>query len=243
MRIRFVVLVAASLACTQGVAAPAAAVRDGQLMAFAEPERIGQVGKYPLYRGQWIVLTFDGRVPWVPVTMAEYLAFEERRLIEAEAEVDANVAAAEAGAGTFDEAALGEVYEEMKKVDPAQAEQFRAMMAEVKQEVARAVAAAPPVVNAYTNALADLRALRSSLSPSELEEQAREGYTSLAPLVPFDRMPRLVKLDPSLPRDPENPNRIRSMEIHFSGRGAPYDAMTREAATTFDWTVFENLMR
>jgi hypothetical protein len=33
------------------------------------------------------------------------------------------------------------------------------------------------------------------------------------------------------------------MEIHFSGAGAPYDAMMRQAAETFDWAAIEALMR
>src|SRR6188768_3245820 len=57
-------------------------VRDEQLTAFIEPERIGQIGTHPVYRGQWIVLSFDGRLPWVPLTMGEYLAFEERRMVK-----------------------------------------------------------------------------------------------------------------------------------------------------------------
>ncbi len=46
------------------------AVRDEQIEAFIQPEQIGKVGKYPVYRGQTIVLTFDGRLPWVPLTSA-----------------------------------------------------------------------------------------------------------------------------------------------------------------------------
>jgi hypothetical protein len=55
-------------------------VHDELIEAFIQPEQIGTIGDYPVYRGQMIVLTFDGRVPWVPVTTEEYLAFEERRL-------------------------------------------------------------------------------------------------------------------------------------------------------------------
>jgi len=32
-----------------------------------------------------------------------------------------------------------------------------------------------------------------------------------------------AKSDPSFPWDRANPNRIRMMEIHFSGAGQPYD--------------------
>ena len=43
-------------------------LRDEHLEAFVEPEQVGRVGRHPLYRGQWVVLTFDGRTPWVPIT-------------------------------------------------------------------------------------------------------------------------------------------------------------------------------
>lgn len=37
------------------------AVRDEQIEAFIEPEQTGQVGRYPIYRGQWVVMTFERR--------------------------------------------------------------------------------------------------------------------------------------------------------------------------------------
>ena len=33
------------------------------------------------------------------------------------------------------------------------------------------------------------------------------------------------------------------MEIHFSGAGAPYDAMMRQAAETLDWVAIKALIR
>ena len=97
-------------------------------------------------------------------------------------------------------------------------------------------------VNENTGILAELRALRSSLSPDELEGQAREGYISRTPPARIETLPRLVKLDPGMLWD-RNPNRIRMMEIHFSGRGTPYDAAMREVAATLDWAALRSLMR
>jgi hypothetical protein len=222
------------------------AVRDEQIEAFIEPEQIGRVGPYPLYRGQWIVLTFDGRKPWVPVTMEEYLAFEERRLTRAVAETDRNIADVRARTGQYDDSGPREVYEAMKKTNPAEAEKFWAMIQEVKAQAAKdaaAVAAAPPITNAYVKQLEELRALRASLTPAQLRAQAREGYNSKTTLRPVDTLPRLVKLDPAFPWDRADPNRIRMMEIHFSGAGSPYEAAMRQAAESFDWPAIEALMR
>jgi hypothetical protein len=221
-------------------------VRDEQLEAFIEPEQIGTVGRYPVYRGQWIVLSFDGRTPWVPVSTEEYLAFEERRLTREAAEADQNIAEAHAKAGQYDDSGPRQVYEAMKKTDPAEAEKFWAMIQEVKAQAAKdaaAAAAAPPIDNAFARQLEELRVLRASLTPTQLGSQAREGHDSTSPVRPVQTLPRLVKLDPAFPWDRANPNRIRMMEIHFSGAGAPHDAMMRQAVDTLDWTAVEALMR
>lgn len=221
-------------------------VRDEQLEAFIQPEEIGKVGKYVVYRGQIIVLTFDGRLPWVPLTTDEYLAFEDRRLTRLVAEGDRNIADAKSKAGQYDESGPRQVYEEMKKTDPAGAEKFWAMIQDVKAQAAKSAAAAakaPPIVNAAVKELEDLRVLRASLTPAQLQAQAREGYNSKTPRRPVDALPRLVKMDPAFPWDRANPTRIRMMEIHFSGAGAPYDAMMRQAVETLDWAAIEALMR
>jgi hypothetical protein len=225
---------------------PDSAVRDEQIEAFVQPEQIGTIGRRPIYRGQMIVLTFDGRVPWVPLTTEEYLAFEERRLTKLVAEGDRNIADANARAGQYDESGPRKVYEEMKKTDPAGAEKFWTMIQGIKAQAARdaaAAAKAPPIVNAYVKQREDLRVLRASLTPAQLQAQAREGYTSKAPIRPVDTLPRLVKMDPAFPWDRANANRIRMMEIHFSGAGAPYDAMMRQVVETLDWAAIEALMR
>ena len=221
-------------------------VHDDQIEAFIQPEQIGRIGEYPVYRGQMIVLTFDGRVPWVPVTTEEYLDFEERRLKRVIAETDNNITQAKDRAGQYDDSGPRQVYEAMKKTDPVEAEKFWAMIQEVKVQAAKdaaAAAKAPPVINPYLKELDDLRVLRASLTPAQLQAQAREGYNSRTPRRPVDKLPLLVKLDPAFPWDLANPNRIRMMEIHFSGAGAPYDAMMRQAAETLDWAAIKALIR
>ena len=220
------------------------AVRDEEIEAFVQPEQIGNIGPRPVYRGQMIVLTFDGRLPWVPVTTEEYLAFEERRLTKEVAEVDRNIAETNAKAGKYDESGPRQVYETMKKTDPAEAEKFWAMIQGLKAQAAKdAAAKRPPIVNPQVKQLEELRALRASLTPAQLLAQAREGYTSKAPIRPVETLPRLVKMDPAFPWDRANPNRIRMMEIHFSGAGPPYDAMMRQVVETLDWSAVEALMR
>ena len=77
----------------------------------------------------------------------------------------------------------------MKKTDPAEAEKLWAMIQDVKAQAAKdaaAAATAPPIVNAWVKQLDDLRALRASLTPAQLQAQAREGYTSKTPVRPVE---------------------------------------------------------
>jgi hypothetical protein len=215
----------------------ATTVRDAQLQAFVEPEQVGRLGEHVLYGGQWIVLTFDGNVPWVPVTMAEYLDFEERRLVAAEAETEQKNEKAWNTAEQLDADGIRDTYENVRRLDPEQAEKFRTLMDESRRLVESEAS-----VNKESEALAQLRKLRSSLSTTELAAQAREGYVSSLPASELEGLPRLVKLDPALPWD-RNPNRIHLMEIHFSGRGEPYESLMRDAVEALDWKAIESLMR
>ena len=108
---------------------------------------------------------------------------------------------------------------------------------------AAAAATAPPIVNASVKQLDDLaRCVRRSPRPSCRRKRAKAILRSRRS-GRCDTLPRLVKMDPAFPRDRADPNRIRMMEIHFSGAGSPYDAMMRQAAETFDWGAIEALMR
>jgi hypothetical protein len=116
-------------------------------------------------------------------------------------------------------------------------------MEEVRREAA-AAAGTPPSSNPYAAQLTALRAFRASRTPAQLGGQAREGYTSATPPAPVDRLPKLVRIDPSLPRDPRDPNRIRLIEVHYSGRsGTPYATLMERVAETLDWSALEALVR
>src|SRR6185436_10616329 len=71
---------------------------------------------------------------------------------------------------------IRDTYDSVRQIDPAEAEKFRTMMEDSRRRVESAAR-----VNEPTGALAELRALRSSLSPDQLEGQAREGYISRTP--------------------------------------------------------------
>ena len=51
---------------------PHAELRDEQLQAWREVPATGQVQGVTLYGGRQLVFTRGGRLPWVPVTTAEY---------------------------------------------------------------------------------------------------------------------------------------------------------------------------
>ena len=66
---------------------------------------------------------------------------------------------------------------------------------------------------------------------------------SRTPLAPIEKLPRLVKLDPAFPWDRTNPNRIRMMQTHYSGHGAPHAEMMQRVAETLGWPALEATMR
>ena len=67
-------------------------LRDEQLTAYREELPTGDVQGRTLYGGHMLVFTANGRLPWVPVTVAEYLDFTERDLTRRHAETRAALA-------------------------------------------------------------------------------------------------------------------------------------------------------
>ncbi|MFT7775097.1 hypothetical protein [Roseateles sp.] len=97
-------------------------LRDEQLSAWREILPTDQVQGRPLYDGHMLVITADGRLPWVPVTTADYLDFTERDLMRRHAEAMAAQASQQAAlAPAAREAQIQRVVEGMRRVDPAQA--------------------------------------------------------------------------------------------------------------------------
>lgn len=191
-----------------------AELRDEQLQAWREIPASGQLQGRTLYGGHMLVFTRGGRLPWIPVTTAEYVDFTLRDLRRRADEDRAarnglpppgDMAAREA----YDEAQVQKVMAGIRKVDPAMAEKtgadLRAQLRAAREHEAK--------VNARR-----VETWRASLTPQQLAAPALEGMNGLHDdALPTDRLPRLVRPDPHYPWDRRNPTRPQMLMVSIRG--------------------------
>ncbi len=135
------------------------------------PKLTGTVAGYPEY-GSWILITKDGRLPWIPVTLAEKLDAEGEKREHALAEWNRGLA----NRKLPDEASTQKTYEMLKKTDPTGAERFLADAREQRAELARLIRDVYPLTTAsLERQVAEYRKYRGSLSPEALRSPAVWG--------------------------------------------------------------------
>lgn len=149
-------------------------VGDSELPARLAPRRVGELAGFPLYgRGDdaadtMVMMSVANELPWTPVTIAEALDWREREIVKREA--DWQKQSATAGRG---EAQLRAAYENMKKMDPANAEKMRVRM---ERDIERMRADEARVHSQASDAIARTRAgfdkYRASFSATQLREPA-----------------------------------------------------------------------
>jgi hypothetical protein len=149
-------------------------VGDSELPARLAPRRVGELAGFPLYgRGDdaadtMVMMTSSSELPWVPVTIAEALDWREREIAEREASWRK-----QSGSAGKAEAQLRAAYENMKKVNPAAAEDMRVRMerdlAKMRADEARVHAKSN---DAVAGTRAEFDAYRASFSDAQLREQA-----------------------------------------------------------------------
>lgn len=226
-------------------------IKDERLQAWREVPATGSIRGHRLYGGHMLVFTRNGRVPWVPVTVAEYLDFTERDLTRQQAQVQASQQAVrraeEPGA---DEAMLQRIAEGLRKVDPAQAEQLMAQIrAQHAQARAQAEAAAArrrnnPALDdsPWQTMLRRVRAYRASLTAPELAAQARLGMNGLQPPeVPPERFPLLARPDPAFPWDRTAPAQVQMMKVSVSA-GDRFEGPMQKVLQALDVEALQGLV-
>jgi hypothetical protein len=149
-------------------------VGDSQLPARLAPRRVGELAGFPLYgrsddgADTMVMMTASSELPWVSVTIAEALDWREREIAEREASW-----LKQSGSAGKAEAQLRAAYENMKKVNPAAAEDMRVRM---ERDIAKMRADEARVHAKSNDAIADTRAefdaYRASFSAAQLREQA-----------------------------------------------------------------------
>jgi hypothetical protein len=135
------------------------------------PSLTGQVGPYPEYDG-WVVITKDGRLPWIAETLADKLDQEAVRRRQALSEWTRT----RADMKTMDPAAVQRTYEALKATDPAGAENFLATARAQAEELTRQRDQVHPARTALLEQqVRDLEDYRASFTAEQLRAPAVWG--------------------------------------------------------------------
>ena len=179
------------------------------------PTLTGKAGGYPEYNN-WIVITKDGRLPWIPQTLADKLDAEGKRRRDKLAEWLKTRSQMKA----MDEAAAQKTYEMLKKSDPAGAEKFLAEVKAQAEEIKRLQRDVYPANTAQLEKeVRDYEQYRASFTSEQLRAPAVWGDPSGAGRRKLDAdIAALQVLPPavqaqikSLPRDNERAARMRTI--------------------------------
>ena len=142
-------------------------VQEQFLAQNGVPKYEGEYAGYPIYNN-WIVMTKDRRLPWIPQTLRDRLDQEEQkhqRVLD-----DWN--ASKAGLKEPDEAAQMKTYEMLKKTDPAGAEAFLVSVRQTIEEVRKAKAQEPIIDAHMQQRLKAVRDYRASFTEAQLNAPA-----------------------------------------------------------------------
>lgn len=221
------------------------ALYDDQLTAWVEPPITGTAAGRPVYFGWLVVLSSNGQVPWMPVSMDEYLQFQERELLRAaDAAAKVNRATQRQDDAAVDKQLLA-VYENMKKFDPAAAEK---MLADARAQLRTALPAARRNAESGTQISEDrltaLRTFRASLRPDQLRGQARQGWYQRLSEEELLRLPLLVKVNPAWSKADGETGPYRGPKLIgllIQGKG-PFEAAMQEVMQTLDYGALERLL-
>jgi hypothetical protein len=160
-------------------------VGDSKLPARLAPRRVGELAGFPLYgRGDdadtMVMMNASPELPWVPITIAEALDWREREIAEREASWQK-----QSGSAGQAEAQLRAAYENMKKVNPAAAEDMRVRM---ERDIAKMRADEAKVHSKSNDVVAGTRAefdeYRASFSAAQLRQPASISGAVFRKLVP-----------------------------------------------------------
>lgn len=220
------------------------------------PKHTGTVAGHPEFDG-WLLLTSGGRLPWVPLTVADALDAEGARRREQLAEW----VKSSANAKPMDPAAIQNAYDAMKALDPAGAAKMRAQLEAIAAEAARQQRDVAPATTAqFERAVTDYEAYRASLTPAQLAapavwrgpttgssralHAAHQDLSNIAP-GPAERAMG-VKPDPAFP-SPGAPGRVEAIAIRFSDDPDPRQverrAWQRQVKAAFDFAALAALVR
>src|SRR5262249_46794530 len=132
-------------------------VRDYFLKYSDVPKLTGTLGGYPEYNN-WLVVTKNGRLPWIPKTLND-------KLNEVEAERSRYLKGWEeqkAARKMQDPASVQKNYEMFKKTDPKGAENYLKSMRDLNEQIQKLKAAEPAIDAEFKKQMDDLKKYRAS---------------------------------------------------------------------------------
>ena len=183
------------------------------------PKLTGKAGGYPEYN-HWVVITRDGRLPWIPLTLADKLDAEGRRRREKLAEWLKTRAQTKG----MDDAAVRKTYEALKKSEPAGAEKFLAEMKAQQEEMKRLQQDVYPAHTAQLEKeVKDYEQYRASFTAEQLRAPAVWGDPSGAERRKLDAGIAALQAFPpavqsqidALPRDSERAAKMRTIRQRY----------------------------
>ena len=209
------------------------------------PQRTGTVAGYPEY-GHWVFVTRDGRLPWIPQTLADRLDEEGRRRREALDE------ARKRPVGLVADDAAGGIQWLEKQVKDYEA--YRASF--TPEQLKAPAVSGDPTGERRRRLDADIASARGTPAPGERRQAflARTGAMAIDMLATFElqnirpgdtAQALKVKRDPAFP-DYATPNRIQVIAVLFSfgpqPAGAQLDWQTK-VKESFDFAALAAMLR
>ena len=208
---------------------------DEQLSAYIEGERGEAMQGWPVFRN-CVVIGSERRLPWLPVTVGEMLAYFEREQQRRIYDWDrSNKTALQ----PFDLAAAERKAEQIRAQNAKAAE---LLLMAARQRKAGEVSFHQQLARNHqmlVDELDDLRRTRAAMSAEHLAEPYRLGtgrHRLPTPAEAGRPLKRLVKLDPSFPWDSRNRTRIQLLTVCASTHpnNPAYAQPMRDAVAALD---------
>jgi hypothetical protein len=216
---------------------------DDQLVTYLEGESTPSFQGWPTF-GECAVLSKDRRLPWIPVTVGEMLAYFEREQARRLAE---SAAGHERALEPYDLAAAEREAARIRPLDARAADLLLRVARQRKQGEARNHAQLRALRQAQIDELAHLRATRRGMSAAALAEpyHVGSGRHRLPTAAEAARAPRrVVKLDAAFAWDVQRRGRIQLITVCAPQleRNPAYHAAMHLAMTALDFTRLAALL-
>lgn len=215
--------------------------------AGTPPVRTGELGGFPEYNG-WVLITKNGRLPWLPETVDDALTAEADRRRRALDEWNQS----RAGMKAPDPVWVQQTYEMFKKTDPAGAEKFLVSMKATAEEFKTRQGEFARQTTAMEQAVAEVARHRATFSAAQLAMPAVYADPAIHSLQitnirPGDAAKAIrVKADPAFP-GPKTSSRIEVITLMIAPEPDPAKldrkAWRDRVRQTFDVSALAALLK